>query len=152
MPMGPVYDRMIDSPIADMKNIGGKFGGSITAAQFLLRYIEKGTLGASRHRGHGLGRQGGPHLGQGRDRLWRAPARPFRARHRRRVMPLRVDFYLVGQGDALVALPPLAAAAMKAGQRMLVVAGMAGSASAFPRRCGLAPDQLPRPWRGGRRA
>ncbi|WP_206238237.1 leucyl aminopeptidase [Novosphingobium terrae] len=43
MPMGSVYDRMIDSPIADMKNIGGKFGGSITAAQFLLRYIEKGT-------------------------------------------------------------------------------------------------------------
>jgi leucyl aminopeptidase len=43
MPMGAAYDAMIDSPIADMKNIGGKFGGSITAAQFLLRYIEKGT-------------------------------------------------------------------------------------------------------------
>jgi leucyl aminopeptidase len=43
MPMGPAYDRMIDSPIADMKNIGGKFGGSITAAQFLERFIEKGT-------------------------------------------------------------------------------------------------------------
>jgi leucyl aminopeptidase len=43
MPMGPTYDRMIDSPIADMKNVGGKFGGSITAAQFLERYIEKGT-------------------------------------------------------------------------------------------------------------
>ena len=43
MPMGAVYDRMIDSPIADMKNIGGKFGGSITAAQFLERFIEKGT-------------------------------------------------------------------------------------------------------------
>lgn len=43
MPMGPAYDRMIDSPIADMKNIGGKWGGSITAAQFLERYIEKGT-------------------------------------------------------------------------------------------------------------
>ncbi|WP_343613465.1 DNA polymerase III subunit chi [Novosphingobium sp.] len=41
-------------------------------------------------------------------------------------MSLRVDFYLVGQGDALVALPPLAAAAMKAGQRMLVVAGDGG--------------------------
>ncbi|MDE1915808.1 MAG: leucyl aminopeptidase [Sphingomonadales bacterium] len=43
MPMGPAYDKMIDSPIADMKNIGGKFGGSITAAQFLERFIEKGT-------------------------------------------------------------------------------------------------------------
>ena len=43
MPMGAVYDKMIDSPIADMKNVGGKFGGSITAAQFLARYIEGGT-------------------------------------------------------------------------------------------------------------
>nr|WP_227711090.1 leucyl aminopeptidase [Novosphingobium ovatum] len=45
MPMGPVYDKMIDSPIADMKNVGGKFGGSITAAQFLARYVEKGADG-----------------------------------------------------------------------------------------------------------
>lgn len=43
MPMGPAYDKMIDSPIADMKNVGPRFGGSITAAQFLLRFIEKDT-------------------------------------------------------------------------------------------------------------
>ena len=43
MPMGAVYDKMINSPIADMKNVGGRFGGSITAAQFLARYIDKGT-------------------------------------------------------------------------------------------------------------
>ena len=43
MPMGPAYDKMIDSPIADMKNVGGKFGGAITAAQFIQRYIDKGT-------------------------------------------------------------------------------------------------------------
>ena len=42
-PMGPGYDKMIDSPIADMKNVGGRYGGSITAAQFLERYIDKGT-------------------------------------------------------------------------------------------------------------
>jgi leucyl aminopeptidase len=42
-PMGPAYDKMVDSPIADMKNVGGRHGGSITAAQFLLRYIDKGT-------------------------------------------------------------------------------------------------------------
>ena len=42
MPMGAVYDKMINSPIADMKNVGGRFGGSITAAQFLARYIDKG--------------------------------------------------------------------------------------------------------------
>jgi DNA polymerase IIIc chi subunit len=33
-------------------------------------------MGASRHRRDGLGRQARRHLGQGRDRLWRAPARP----------------------------------------------------------------------------
>ncbi|WP_404481689.1 leucyl aminopeptidase [Novosphingobium sp. BL-52-GroH] len=43
MPMGPAYDKMIDSPIADIKNVGPRYGGSITAAQFLLRFIENGT-------------------------------------------------------------------------------------------------------------
>ncbi|MEO5597560.1 MAG: leucyl aminopeptidase [Novosphingobium sp.] len=42
-PMGPAYDKMINSPIADMKNTGARFGGSITAAQFLGRFIDKGT-------------------------------------------------------------------------------------------------------------
>ena len=40
LPLGPEYDRQIDSPIADMKNIGeGRNAGSITAAQFLQRYV-----------------------------------------------------------------------------------------------------------------
>ena len=43
MPIGPAYDKLIDSPIADMKNIGGKGAGSITAAQFLQRFIADGT-------------------------------------------------------------------------------------------------------------
>jgi leucyl aminopeptidase len=34
---------MLDSPIADMKNVGPRFGGSITAAQFLRRFIDNGT-------------------------------------------------------------------------------------------------------------
>jgi len=43
-PMGDEYDKLIDSPIADMQNISsGKGAGSITAAQFLLRFIKKGT-------------------------------------------------------------------------------------------------------------
>ena len=42
-PLGAAYDKMIDSPIADMKNVGPRYGGSITAAQFLQRYIDKGT-------------------------------------------------------------------------------------------------------------
>jgi leucyl aminopeptidase len=40
MPMGPAYDRMLKSHIADMKNIGGPYGGAITAACFLARFVE----------------------------------------------------------------------------------------------------------------
>ena len=39
-PMGEEYDRDLKSPIADMKNIGGGRAGSITAAQFLQRFIK----------------------------------------------------------------------------------------------------------------
>jgi leucyl aminopeptidase len=41
MPLGPEYDKKIDSKFADMKNTGGRDGGSITAAQFLQRFVEK---------------------------------------------------------------------------------------------------------------
>jgi len=37
-PLSKEYDEMIDCPTADMKNIGGKWAGSITAAQFLKRF------------------------------------------------------------------------------------------------------------------
>ena len=40
---GGHYDQMIDSTIADMKNLGPREGGSITAAQFLQRYVEEGV-------------------------------------------------------------------------------------------------------------
>jgi leucyl aminopeptidase len=40
MPMGPEYDKLIDSKNADMKNIGGRYGGSISAAQFLQRFVK----------------------------------------------------------------------------------------------------------------
>ncbi len=43
MPLAPEYDKLIDSPIADIKNVGPRFGGSITAAQFIQRFIDKGT-------------------------------------------------------------------------------------------------------------
>lgn len=39
LPLAPEYDRLINSPIADMKNIGGRPAGSITAAQFLQRFV-----------------------------------------------------------------------------------------------------------------
>ncbi len=43
MPMGEAYDKLIDSPIADMKNVGPREGGSITAAQFIARFIKPGV-------------------------------------------------------------------------------------------------------------
>jgi len=46
LPLDPFYDKMIKSKIADMKNIGGANSGAITAAQFLKRFIEKGTVWA----------------------------------------------------------------------------------------------------------
>jgi leucyl aminopeptidase len=39
MPLGPEYDKQINSAIADMKNIGDGGGGSITAAQLLQRFV-----------------------------------------------------------------------------------------------------------------
>ena len=39
MPLGEGYDKLLRSDIADMKNIGGRPGGSITAAQFLQRFV-----------------------------------------------------------------------------------------------------------------
>jgi leucyl aminopeptidase len=40
MPLGPEYDKQIDSQFADVKNTGGRNGGSITAAQFLQRFVD----------------------------------------------------------------------------------------------------------------
>ena len=45
-PLADAYDRLIDSPIADMKNVGPREAGSITAAQFLLRYVDDGVAWA----------------------------------------------------------------------------------------------------------
>ncbi len=39
MPLGPAYDKQIESRFADIKNSGGRPGGSITAAMFLKRFV-----------------------------------------------------------------------------------------------------------------
>jgi leucyl aminopeptidase len=41
MPLNDEYDKQIRSEIADMKNIGGRPAGSITAAQFIQRFVNK---------------------------------------------------------------------------------------------------------------
>ena len=45
-PLAEAYDRLIDSPIADMKNIGPREAGSITAAQFIQRFVDDGIAWA----------------------------------------------------------------------------------------------------------
>jgi len=41
MPVDKTYDKMLDSKNADIKNIGGRWGGACTAAAFLNRFIKK---------------------------------------------------------------------------------------------------------------
>jgi leucyl aminopeptidase len=41
LPLGPEYDKLIDTEFADMKNTGGRNAGSITAAQFLQRFVNE---------------------------------------------------------------------------------------------------------------
>jgi leucyl aminopeptidase len=41
MPLGPEYDKKVESKFADMKNVGGRDAGSITAAQILQRFVDK---------------------------------------------------------------------------------------------------------------
>ena len=43
MPLGDAFDKLIDSDIADMKNVGPRDGGSITAAQFIKRFVMPGV-------------------------------------------------------------------------------------------------------------
>src|SRR3546814_19384014 len=42
-PLSDAYNKLIDSPIADMKNVGPRGAGSITAAQFLQRFVNNGV-------------------------------------------------------------------------------------------------------------
>ncbi len=51
LPLGDAYDKMLKSKIADMKNIsGGTYAGSIVAAQFLQRFIDKTPWAHRRYR------------------------------------------------------------------------------------------------------
>ncbi|MCB1331169.1 MAG: leucyl aminopeptidase [Maritimibacter sp.] len=43
LPLGPGYDKLLKSRLADMKNVGGRPAGATTAAQFLQRFVREGT-------------------------------------------------------------------------------------------------------------
>ena len=126
MPLGEAYDRLIDSPIADMKNVGPREArldhrGAVPPA---LRRRRR-RLGAPRHRRHGLVGQGRRDLRQGRDRLRRAPARPISSPTRSRAdrrRPMRVDFYQLGDAPAESVIAAIAGKLLGEGQRLLVVA------------------------------
>jgi leucyl aminopeptidase len=42
LPLPPDYRKQLDSPVADMKNIGGQYGGSLTAGLFLKEFVADG--------------------------------------------------------------------------------------------------------------
>lgn len=42
LPLGEGYDKLLESDFADMKNVAGRPAGSITAAQFLQRFVKEG--------------------------------------------------------------------------------------------------------------
>ena len=76
MPLAPEYDKLIDSKFADVKNTGGRYGGAITAAQFLQRFVDKTPWAHLDIAGTGMGFAADrhqPELGLG---LRRAAARP----------------------------------------------------------------------------
>ena len=39
MPMHPLFDELLNSDVADVKNVGPRWGGAITAAKFLQRFV-----------------------------------------------------------------------------------------------------------------
>ena len=78
LPLGSAYDKLIDSKFADMKNTGGRHGGSITAAQFLQRFVNGTPWAHLDIAGTGMNSPGERHqskLGLG---LRRPPARSAR--------------------------------------------------------------------------
>lgn len=46
LPLDSKYDKLLNSKVADMKNLGGRNAGSITAAQFLQRFVKSGVAWA----------------------------------------------------------------------------------------------------------
>ena len=53
LPLDRRYRRELDSPIADISNLGGANAGAITAALFLAEFVGGTALGPHRHRRHG---------------------------------------------------------------------------------------------------
>ena len=76
------YRKLLDSVTADMKNVGGPYGGAITASVFLVGVRRRRAVGAPRHRRSDEGRRRRGLAVEGRHRLRHPP--PDRPRHQLR--------------------------------------------------------------------
>jgi leucyl aminopeptidase len=72
LPLWQEYKDKIKSDVADIKNTGGRYGGAITAAAFLAKYVVDTPWAHLDIAGHGLDDRGASVLDQGSDRFWRA--------------------------------------------------------------------------------
>ena len=125
MPLGPEYDKMIDSKFADMKNTGGRWGGAITAAQLLQRFVGKTPWAHLDIAGTALGLAANRYQQELGVRLGRAAARPARGGLLRAVRARRMTeilfYHLKGQTPEQV-LPALLAKSLERGWRVVVQA------------------------------
>ncbi len=78
LPLYADYRRLIDSTVADVKNIGERWGGAITAALVPGGVRRRHAVGAPGHRRPGVGGEGERSRSEGRDRRAGAHPRPLR--------------------------------------------------------------------------
>ena len=76
MPLGEAYDKQIKADIADMKHVGGRPGGAITAAQFIQRFVNGKPWAHLDIAGMAWSSKDAPAIAEGRHRLRRAAAGP----------------------------------------------------------------------------
>ena len=113
LPLPDGYRKQLDSPVADVKNIGGPYGGALTAGLFLREFVGEGIpWGPPRHRRTVECRRRRRRGGQGGDRFRGALVvgadRQLRGPHRRLIAPLDLL-------DPIQAAPPGCCFAVSAG-------------------------------------
>ena len=124
MPLDEAYDKQIKSDIADMKNVGGRPAGSITAAQFIQRFVNSKPWAHLDIAGMAWSTKDAPTRAEGRDGVRRAAARPAGGGASRGLTPLaEIGFYHLTRTGPDEALPRLLGRTLAAGERALVLCG-----------------------------
>lgn len=97
LPLWEEYDAQLKSNFANMANIGGREGGTITAACFLARFTKNYTWAHPRHRWHRVAfrceKKGNRVSGTTADTVYSRPMHQIATGDRNQLMT-RVDFYL----------------------------------------------------------